>query len=72
LVEPLGGALGSSAVWIAGPMMPVVLGLAAGAMLFIISDEIIPETHRNGYEDLATFSLLGGFAVMMFLDAVFA
>lgn len=71
-VEPLGGAIGSSAVWIAGPMMPVVLGLAAGAMLFIISDEIIPETHRGGYEDLATFSLLGGFAVMMFLDAVFA
>lgn len=72
LVEPLGGAIGSSAVWIAGPMMPVVLGLAAGAMLFIISDEIIPETHRGGYEDLATFSLIGGFAVMMFLDAVFA
>jgi ZIP family zinc transporter len=72
LVEPLGGAVGSSAVWITGPMMPVVLGLSAGAMLFIISDEIIPETHRGGYEDLATFSLLGGFAVMMFLDAVFA
>lgn len=72
LVEPLGGAVGSSAVWITGPLMPVVLGLAAGAMLFIISDEIIPETHRGGYEDLATFSLLGGFAVMMFLDAVFA
>jgi ZIP family zinc transporter len=41
-------------------------------MLFIISDEIIPETHRNGYEDVATFSLLGGFAIMMFLDVVFA
>jgi ZIP family zinc transporter len=72
LVEPIGGALGSSAVWIAGPVMPIVLGLAAGAMLFIISDEIIPETHRGGYEDIATFSLLGGFALMMFLDAVFA
>lgn len=72
LVEPIGGAVGASAVWIAGPMMPVVLGLAAGAMLFIISDEIIPETHRNGYEDIATFSLMGGFAVMMFLDSVFA
>lgn len=72
LVEPLGGAIGASAVWITGPAMPVVLGLAAGAMLFIISDEIIPETHRNGFEDVATFSLMGGFAVMMFLDAVFA
>jgi ZIP family zinc transporter len=72
VVEPIGGAIGASAVWIAGPMMPLVLGLAAGAMLFIISDEIIPETHRNGYEDIATFSLMGGFAVMMFLDSVFA
>ncbi|MBL8268028.1 ZIP family metal transporter, partial [Steroidobacter sp.] len=72
LVEPLGGAIGASAVWFTGPAMPVVLGLAAGAMLFIISDEIIPETHRNGFEDVATFSLMGGFAVMMFLDAVFA
>jgi len=72
LVEPLGGAVGASAVWIAAPVLPIVLGMAAGAMLFIISDEIIPETHRNGYEDTATFSLLGGFAVMMFLDAVFA
>ena len=42
--------------------MPWTLGFAAGAMLFIISDEIIPETHRRGYETLATFSLLGGFA----------
>lgn len=72
LVEPIGGAVGASAVWITGPMLPIVLGLAAGAMLFIISSEIIPETHRHGYEDVATFSLLGGFAVMMFLDAVFA
>jgi ZIP family zinc transporter len=59
-------------VWLAGPMMPLTLGFAAGAMLFIISDEIIPETHRGGYEDIATFSLLIGFVVMMFLDAVFA
>jgi ZIP family zinc transporter len=72
LVEPIGGAFGSAAVWVADPLMPFTLGFAAGAMLFIISDEIIPETHRGGYEDLATFSLLGGFAVMMFLDVVFA
>ena len=38
----------------------------------VISDEIIPETHRRGYETVATFSLLGGFVVMMFLDTVFA
>jgi ZIP family zinc transporter len=69
LVEPVGGLVGSSAVWLAQPLMPWVLGFAAGAMLFIISDEIIPETHRGEHKDLATFSLLGGFAVMMFLDA---
>ena len=38
-------------------------------MLFIISDEIVPETHRRGFEGLATFSLLIGFAYMMYLDA---
>jgi zinc transporter, ZIP family len=69
LVEPVGGAIGSAAVWLIAPLMPCILGIAAGAMLFIISDEIIPETHRRGYENLATFSLLGGFTVMMFLDA---
>jgi len=72
LVEPIGGGFGSAAVWLAAPLMPLTLGFAAGAMLFVISDEIIPETHRGGYEDAATFSLLGGFAVMMFLDAALA
>src|SRR6056297_586318 len=69
LAEPVGGLFGAAAVAVAGPMMPWTLGFAAGAMLFIISDEIIPETHRRGYETVATFSLMGGFAVMMFLDA---
>lgn len=69
LVEPIGGLIGSVAVAVAGPLMPWTLGFAAGAMLFIISDEIIPETHRGGYQNLATFSMLGGFSVMMFLDA---
>jgi zinc transporter, ZIP family len=72
LVEPVGGAVGAAAVSLAAPLMPVILGVAAGAMLFVISDEIIPETHRRGYENVATFSLLGGFIVMMCLDTVFA
>ena len=71
LVEPVGGALGAAAVSLAEPLMPIILGMAAGAMLFVISDEIIPETHRRGYENVATFSLLGGFVVMMFLDTAF-
>ncbi len=69
LAEPVGGLFGSTAVAVAGPMMPWVLGLAAGAMLFIISDEIIPETHARGHQTAATFALMIGFAVMMFLDA---
>ncbi|MDX1484599.1 MAG: ZIP family metal transporter [Alphaproteobacteria bacterium] len=69
LVEPVGGLLGAVAIWLAAPLMPVTLGFAAGAMLFVISDEIIPETHRRGLENAATFSLMGGFAAMMFLDA---
>lgn len=68
-VEPVGGLLGSAAISAARPMMPLTLGFAAGAMLFIISDEIIPETHRRGFETAATFSLMIGFATMMFLDA---
>ncbi|MEJ8567193.1 ZIP family metal transporter [Elongatibacter sediminis] len=69
LAEPLGGIFGAAAVSLAAPLMAGTLGFAAGAMLFIISDEIIPETHARGSENLATFSLLGGFALMMFLDA---
>lgn len=69
LAEPLGGLFGSFAVSVAGPLMPWILAFAAGAMLYVISDEIIPETHRRGFENLATFSLLTGFAFMMYLDA---
>ncbi len=69
LAEPAGGLFGSVAVSFAGPLMPWALAFAAGAMLFIISDEIIPETHSRGYQNLATFSLLIGFAGMMYLDA---
>ena len=71
LIEPVGGLFGGAAVAVAGPVMPWTLGFAGGAMLFIISHEIIPETHRRGYALPATFSLMGGFCVMTFLDVVF-
>ena len=71
LVEPVGGTIGAAAITLAEPLMPFILGLAAGAMLFVISDEIIPETHRRGYENVATFSLLAGFVAMMYLDVIF-
>ena len=67
LVEPIGGLLGAIAVSSAAAVMPWALAFSAGAMLFIISDEIIPETHSADNKNLATFSLLGGFVIMMVL-----
>jgi ZIP family zinc transporter len=72
LLEPLGGLVGAGAVWAAEPLMPWILGFAAGAMLFVIGNEIIPETHRRGHAHAATFALLGGLVLMMALDAFLA
>jgi zinc transporter, ZIP family len=69
LVEPIGGLLGVMAVTAFTPLLPWGLGFAAGAMIFVISNEIVPETHRRGHEDLATAGLMIGLALMMFLDA---
>lgn len=71
LMEPFGALVGiglSSGFALA---YPVGLGLAAGAMVFVVSHEVIPETHRNGHQTPATLGLMGGFAVMMFLDNAF-
>jgi len=69
LVEPIGGLIGVGLVQIAKPILPFALAFAAGAMLFVISNEIIPETQNHeGSSKLATHALLIGFVVMMFLD----
>ena len=70
LVEPVGGLIAASIVWFVQPLLALFLGVAGGAMLYVISDEIIPETHRLRSGSHATFALLAGFAVMMFLDVV--
>ncbi len=72
LVEPVGGLLGAALVSLSRPILPWGLAFAAGAMIFIVSDEMIPESHRKGFEREATFGLLVGFVVMMFLDNVLA
>jgi ZIP family zinc transporter len=72
LVEPLGGLLGVALVAIFMPILPWGLAFAAGAMLFVVSDEMIPESHRKGFEREATFGLIAGFVVMMLLDTMFA
>ncbi len=68
LVEPIGGIFGAGLVTIAMPVLPAALAFAAGAMLFVISDEIIPETHREGNERVATYGVIVGFIIMMALD----
>jgi ZIP family zinc transporter len=72
LMEPLGAVVGfvvaNGYAW----AYPVSLGLAAGAMLFVVSHEVIPETHRRGHQTTATMGLMAGFATMIFLDAALA
>jgi len=71
LAEPLAGVLGVLAVTLMRPLLPWGLAFAAGAMLYVVSDEIIPETHRRGFEREGTWGVIIGFLVMMFLDNVF-
>jgi len=68
LLEPVGAILGVAVSSGAPIAYPIGLGLAAGAMLFVVSHEVIPETHRNGHQTTATLGLMAGFALMMTLD----
>lgn len=68
LLEPLGAILGFSMASSLPLAYPLSMGIAAGAMIFVVSHEVIPETHRNGNQATATLGLMGGFMVMMFLD----
>lgn len=68
LVEPLGGLVGVSVVSFGNFLLPWGMAFAAGAMLFVISDEIIPESHRKGFEKEGTLGVMLGFVIMMFLD----
>jgi ZIP family zinc transporter len=68
LVEPIGGLLGITMVSVFSSILPFAMGFAAGAMLFVISEEIIPETHAEGRSRIATFTLLFGFIIMMALE----
>lgn len=70
MVEPIGGLLGAGAISISSGLLPWGLAFAAGAMIFVISHEIIPETHRNGHEKNATVGMFVGFVLMMLFDTV--
>ncbi|ELY73577.1 ZIP family metal transporter [Natrinema pallidum] len=68
IVEIPLAVLGALAVNVVEPLLPYAMGFAAGAMLFVISDEIIPETHTHGYERTATLGVMAGVIVMLYLD----
>lgn len=68
LLEPLGALLGAGLSSGLALAYPAGLGLAAGAMIFVVSHEVIPQTHRNGHQTVATLGLMIGFALMMVLD----
>lgn len=70
LVEIPLAVFGAWAIQFALPLLPYAMGFAAGAMLYVISDEIIPETHRKGHERLATAGTVMGIIVMLYLDVV--
>ena len=71
LVEPVAGLAGAYGVSLSQLLLPWAMTFAAGAMIYVISHEIIPETHRHGFQNGSTTGLMMGFAVMMFLDVAF-
>ena len=66
----VGGFLGLLLVSLSSSILPYALSFAAGAMVYVVSDEMIPETHRCGVESKATFGLMAGFVLMMVLNVI--
>jgi ZIP family zinc transporter len=68
IVEPIAGVFGAFAVIQMTTFLPYALAFAAGAMIYVVVEEVIPETQQDKYTDVATLGLIFGFIVMMFLD----
>lgn len=68
IVEPVAGVLGAMAVIYMQPILPFALAFAAGAMIYVVVEEVIPETQRDKFTDVAVLGFIGGFLVMMILD----
>ena len=68
VVEPVAGVVGASLVLVSGALLPYGMAAAAGAMLNVVVEELIPETVRSGTTDVATLGFIVGFTVMMTLD----
>lgn len=71
IVEPVAAVLGAAVVSLVKPSLPYALGFAAGAMIFVAIEEVIPESQRGKNTDLATLGTMIGFTVMMVLDVAF-
>ena len=67
-VEPVAAVIGAGAVLLVQPLLPYALSFAAGAMIFVVVEELIPESQQGGRTDLATLGAIVGFTVMMVLD----
>ena len=68
IVEPIAGVIGAVAVTFFTPLLPYALAFAAGAMIFVVVEEVIPETQLENNTDIATLGFIGGFIIMMSLD----
>ncbi len=68
IIEIVGTMIGFTAVSLATAILPFALAFAGGTMIYVVSDEMIPETHSHGYEQMATYSLLFGFITMLIMD----
>ena len=68
VIEIIGTLIGITAVSVATAILPFALAFAGGTMIYVVSDEMIPETHSHGYEQMATYSLLFGFITMLIMD----
>jgi zinc transporter, ZIP family len=68
IVEPVAGVIGAAAVLVFQPILPYALAFAAGAMIYVVIEEVVPETQRDKHTDTAALGFIGGFLVMMVLD----
>jgi ZIP family zinc transporter len=68
MVEPVAGVLGAAAVMFFYPLLPYALAFAAGAMIFVVIEEVIPESQRSNNSDISSIGTVLGFTTMMILD----
>jgi ZIP family zinc transporter len=68
MVEPVAGLIGAAATFFIRPILPYALAFAAGAMIYVVAEELIPESKREGHSDIPTIGVMLGFAMMMLLD----